>query len=53
MGQKASKKWTAEAVSQPTVPKPDRLLAVWAARTLARSSRVRVVVLESAPLLGG
>ncbi len=27
MGQKAGKKWTAEAVSQPTFPKPDRLLA--------------------------
>ena len=26
MGQKAGKKWTAEAVSQPTIPKPDRLL---------------------------
>ena len=26
MGQKAGKKWTAEAVSQPTFPKPDRLL---------------------------
>ena len=27
MGQKAGKKWTAEAVSQPTIPKSDRLLA--------------------------
>ncbi len=27
MGQKTGKKWTAEAVSQPTFPKPDRLLA--------------------------
>ena len=26
MGQKSGKKWTAEAVSQPTIPKPDRLL---------------------------
>ena len=26
MGQKAGEKWTAEAVSQPTIPKPDRLL---------------------------
>ena len=26
MGQKAGKKWTAEAVSQPTIPKSDRLL---------------------------
>ena len=28
MGQKAGEKWTAEAVSQPTIPKPDRLLGV-------------------------
>ena len=27
MGQKAGEKWTAEAVSQPTIPKSDRLLA--------------------------
>ena len=27
MGQKAGEKWTAEAVSQPTIRKPDRLLA--------------------------
>ena len=27
MRQKAGKKWTAEAVSQPTIPKSDRLLA--------------------------
>ena len=26
MGQKAGKKWTAEAVSQPTIPKSDRLM---------------------------
>ena len=26
MGQEAGEKWTAEAVSQPTIPKPDRLL---------------------------
>ena len=26
MGQKAGKKWTTEAVSQPTIPKSDRLL---------------------------
>ena len=26
MGQKSGKKWTAEVVSQPTIPKPDRLL---------------------------
>ena len=26
MGQKAGEKWTAEAVSQPTIPKSDRLL---------------------------
>ena len=26
MGQKAGEKWTAEAVSQPTLPKSDRLL---------------------------
>ena len=26
MGQKAGEKWTAEAVSQPTIPKPDWLL---------------------------
>ena len=26
MGQKAGKKWTVEAVSQPTIPKSDRLM---------------------------
>ena len=30
MGQKAGEKWTAEAVSQPTIPKPDRLLEAMA-----------------------
>ena len=28
MGQKAGEKWTAEAVSQPTIPKSDRLLGL-------------------------
>ena len=30
MGQKAGEKWSAEAVSQPTFPKSDRLLGRWA-----------------------
>ena len=28
LGERRSQKWTAEAVSQPTIPKSDRLLAV-------------------------
>ena len=28
MGQKAGKKWPADAASQPTIPKSDRLLAL-------------------------
>ena len=36
MGQKAGEKWTAAAKLQPTFPKPDRLLGVWAAESQAR-----------------
>ena len=43
MGQKAGKKWTAEAVSQPTIPKSDRLVALTPrlhpASRIARSPR--------------
>ena len=34
MGQKVGEKWTAEAVSQPTIPKSDRLLADIEAQSL-------------------
>ena len=63
MGQKAGKKWTAEAVSQPTIPKSDRLLGrwlgfdvlapgEWTARTLVGACRTWGVDSEKRPQRG-
>ena len=49
MGQKAGKKWTAEAVSQPTFPKSDRLLGMPRAQRNERTALCLLALVNVTP----